>query len=163
MIIYNFFFLFIQTEAKKRQEEREKNKDRINNDFALAIEEKVCFWINKEILKLFTEITFKTTTTTKKEAELNDERILNEEDLTKPERPDDLDEQRLYESIRDKFAKTRKNPGDPLLSFDLAEESGTITPTAQCSPYINNNCLNKLWFLFKFSCFVVVVVALLLI
>lgn len=67
---------------------------------------------------------------------MNDERILSEEDLVKPERPEDLDENKLYESIRKDYLESHKTPGDPLLSFDLIQESGTITPTAQCTPLV---------------------------
>lgn len=74
-----------------------------------------------------------------KEAEVNDEKILNEEDLTKPERPEDLDEQALFELIRKSYLESRKAPGDPLLSFDLIQESGTITPSPQCSQFVFQN------------------------
>lgn len=69
-----------------------------------------------------------------KEAETNDERILSEEDLVKPQRPEDIDEQKVYDTIRKDYLDSRKTPGEPFLSFDLIEESGTITATAQCSP-----------------------------
>jgi hypothetical protein len=57
---------------------------------------------------------------------------LKEEDLIKPEKPQEINEEELYNSIRTRYLEKRKTPGDPILSFDLIEESGTITPTAQC-------------------------------
>jgi hypothetical protein len=65
--------------------------------------------------------------------EENDLKILSEEDLPKPVKPQDIDEDKILESLREHYRQTRKAPGDPILFFDLIEESGSISPTEQCS------------------------------
>lgn len=67
--------------------------------------------------------------------EQNDAKILDEEDLAKPERPKEINEEEVYNEMLKNYQRSRKAPGEPFLSFDLVEESGSITPTAQCSKY----------------------------
>ena len=67
-----------------------------------------------------------------KEIEENDMKILNEEDLRQPNKPPELDENALLENLRNHYEETRKAPGEPILYFELIEESGSITPTDKC-------------------------------
>jgi hypothetical protein len=69
----------------------------------------------------------------KKEIEENDMKILNEEDLRQPNKPPELDENALLEVLRNHYQEIRKAPGEPILYFELIEESGSITPTDKCS------------------------------
>ncbi len=65
--------------------------------------------------------------------EENDLRILAEEDLAKPAKPEEVDEDEILEFLRKQYAKVRKPPGEPLLFFELFEEQ-FITPLSQCAP-----------------------------
>lgn len=57
--------------------------------------------------------------------------ILNEEDLQKPELPDDFDENATREQIKTKFMNTRRRPGEPKLYPELTHTT-TVTPTSDC-------------------------------
>ncbi len=64
-------------------------------------------------------------------------KIVNEEDLPIPIKPEEVNQDQIREELRVHYAKVRKVPGEPLLFFDLIEESGSITVTNQCSLYLN--------------------------
>ncbi|KAK7488454.1 hypothetical protein BaRGS_00020239, partial [Batillaria attramentaria] len=57
--------------------------------------------------------------------------ILNEEDLPKPELPDDFDENATRENIKAKFLNSRRRPGEPKLYPELTQ-TATVTPTSDC-------------------------------
>ncbi len=101
----------MKNEAKKRQEEREREKNNPKPAETLNI----------------------TQIAQNKEMEENDLKILNEEDLQKPVKPDSIDENKIYESLRAHFMEIRKIPGEPIILFDLINESGSISPANQCS------------------------------
>ena len=65
--------------------------------------------------------------------EENDVKILNEEDLRQPNKPSDLDENQVLETLRNHYIETRKVPGEPILYFELIEEGDSITPTDKCT------------------------------
>ena len=65
--------------------------------------------------------------------EENDLKILNEEDLHQPNKPGELDENEIFETLRAHYTEIRKTPGEPVLYFELVEESDTITPTDKCT------------------------------
>ena len=50
-----------------------------------------------------------------------------------PTKPADLDIEQIREDLRIHYAKVRKVPGEPLLYFNLIEESGSITINTLCS------------------------------
>jgi hypothetical protein len=60
-------------------------------------------------------------------------RILAEDELTKPTKPDEVDGDAILDSLRNQYAQVRKAPGDPVLFFELFEEQ-FITPLSQCAP-----------------------------
>lgn len=68
-----------------------------------------------------------------KEMKLKDTKILNEEDLPEPVKPDEIDRDKELEQLRLKYNRVRKVPGDPVLFFELVEETGTVTASSQCS------------------------------
>jgi coiled-coil and C2 domain-containing protein 2A len=104
-----------KNEAKKREKIRETNEDGKKDE--KNPEEPVSIFKASEI----------------KELEENDWKILNEENLVKPIQPEKVDEIKIKKNLREKYERVRKVPGEPLLSFDLIEESGSITITSQCS------------------------------
>ena len=59
-------------------------------------------------------------------------KILSEEELRNPNKPENIDENQILESLRLHYNETRKEPGEALLFFELIEESNSITPTDQC-------------------------------
>ena len=65
--------------------------------------------------------------------EENDLKIINEEDLRQPNKPADLDENQILEDLRSYYIEIRKAPGEPILYFELIEESDSITPTDKCT------------------------------
>jgi hypothetical protein len=67
---------------------------------------------------------------TLKELEEVDRRTLSEEELKKPEKPQILNEEDLYKQVETEFYKCFKEPGHPILLFDVVNES-SITPTEQ--------------------------------
>ena len=67
-----------------------------------------------------------------KEQEEKDIQILNEIDFVEPVKPEEVDEDQIYESLQRHYNDCRKAPGDPILFFDLIEESGLVTATNQC-------------------------------
>jgi hypothetical protein len=69
----------------------------------------------------------------KKEMEEADLKILNEEDLVKPIKPDDIDEGKLYDALRARYNLFRKLPGEPIIMFDLINESGSVSSSNNCS------------------------------
>jgi hypothetical protein len=66
--------------------------------------------------------------------EENDMKILAQEDLPKPNKPNEVDEDALYQSLLNHYNQVRKVPGEPEVFFELVEEGGTISPLSQCSP-----------------------------
>lgn len=60
-----------------------------------------------------------------------DLKILKEEDLPEPVKPEPVDESKIYEDLRNHYEDTRKAPGEPIISFDLTKE-GAVTPSNQC-------------------------------
>ncbi len=58
---------------------------------------------------------------------------MNEEDLAVPVKPVEIDRQMILDNLREHYARVRKTPGEPNLLFELVEESGSISQSAQCS------------------------------
>lgn len=90
----------------ERQERRQNNKETINHDLNTLVQEK--------------------------EQEEKDIEILNEPDLSEPARPEDINEEKIFESLQKQYNECRKAPGDPILFFELVEESTMVTPTNEC-------------------------------
>lgn len=99
-----------KTEAKRRVEKREKEE---------AENKPVNFNI-----KLAQEL---------KEQQEADMKAIMEEDLAKPEKPADVGKDKILEDLKLHYAKVRKIAGEPELFFNLIEDFGSITPTAQCA------------------------------
>ena len=60
-------------------------------------------------------------------------RILLEEELVKPRKPEEINEDAELEKLKIKYAQDRKAPGDPILFFELIEENNAISPTDKCA------------------------------
>jgi hypothetical protein len=69
--------------------------------------------------------------------EKTDFMTLQEQELVKPEKPPQLDEAQLRQNIETEYLLTFKQPGHPILSFEILHESN-ITPTEQCSGYVKS-------------------------
>lgn len=68
------------------------------------------------------------------ELEETDRITLQEVELPKPEKPEKFDENLLRQQIEAEYLSTFKQPGHPILSFDLLHES-SVTPNDLCSGY----------------------------
>ena len=68
-----------------------------------------------------------------REEEEKDLKILSEEDLPLPVEPEGINEDSILQSIKERYAQSRKPPGDPHLFFELVEESGSVSSSSQCS------------------------------
>ena len=66
-----------------------------------------------------------------KETEERDEEILLEEELPKPTKPTQVNEEELMREIEKNYLESHKNPGDPIISFEIINEG--VTPTENCS------------------------------
>ena len=62
-----------------------------------------------------------------------DEKIMAEEDLPMPIKPNDVSRDEITDTLKTLYAKVRKPLGDPILFFDLVEEPGSISNTNLCS------------------------------
>jgi hypothetical protein len=62
--------------------------------------------------------------------EETDKKTLGEEEIKKPEKVQPVNEDELYKQVETEFYKSFKEPGHPILIFDIVNES-SITPTEQ--------------------------------
>ena len=67
---------------------------------------------------------------TLEEMEIVDKKTLNEEELKKPEKLTEIDEDEIYKQIELEYYKSTKEPGHPVLYFDILNEC-SMTPTEQ--------------------------------
>lgn len=90
----------------ERQEKRQNNKETVNHDLTALVQEK--------------------------EQEEKDIEILNEPDHPEPAKPQEINEEQIFESLQKHYNECRKAPGDPILYFELVEEPAMITSTHEC-------------------------------
>lgn len=124
-------FKFQQTkksEAFKRNDKREKDEKPIN----LNIKAAAAYKVSPTLVTSNTNIKLRNVNFVQEQQDA-DFKIMNEEDLPEPVKPIAIDKDQIAEDLRVHYAKVRKVPEEPHLSFELIEENGTITPSNQCS------------------------------
>ena len=65
--------------------------------------------------------------------EQKDLKIISEEDLPEPIKPEEIDRNKNMNELTKKYNEVRKVIGEPLLFFDLIEENGSISSFNECS------------------------------
>jgi hypothetical protein len=65
--------------------------------------------------------------------EQKDIKILSEEDLVEPIKPEEINANKEKDELTKKYNQVRKVIGEPLLFFDLVEENSSISSYNECS------------------------------
>ncbi len=85
--------------------------------------------------------------------EQKDIKILSEEDLPMPEKPNEIDRNIELEELTKKYNQVRKAIGEPILFFELVEENGTISSSNDCDRLeFSRIIINKNYFIFFLIC-----------